>query len=75
MAPDADEQRFSCPFGVTGGPKLLPFQPIKRAIRGEKTESASVACNDSGGPMMNFDDVGLGHGCSFAGMPTLLSKK
>jgi hypothetical protein len=72
MAPDA-EQRFGCAFGVPDGTELLAFQAVESAVRREKPESAIVAYNNSSGPIMNFDDVGFGHGSSFAGMPALLS--
>jgi hypothetical protein len=75
MPPDAADQRFGGAFGVPGGTELLAFQAIEGAVRGEKPETALVACNDSGGPIMNFDDVGFGHGSSFAEMPALLSRK
>jgi hypothetical protein len=66
------EQRTHRKLRIAGGAELAPFQTVERWLGREEAEAAFVACDDAGGAVMDFDDIGSGHGCSFAGMPALL---
>jgi hypothetical protein len=51
---------------LAGRAEIAAIEMIESAIGGEEGEAALVACDDTGGAVVNFDDVGFGHGCSFA---------
>ena len=53
-------------FRLAGRAEIAAIETIESAIGGEEGEPALVACDDTGGAVVNFDDVGFGHGCSFA---------
>ena len=67
------EQRARREFGISRGAKPTTFQTVERSLGGEEAEPALVAGDDACGAIIDFDNVGLGHGCAFAGMPALLS--
>jgi len=46
--------------------EIAAIETIEGAIGGEEGEATLVACDDAGSAVVNFDDVGFGHGCSFA---------
>src|SRR5215475_14325739 len=50
-------------FGVAGRTELATFETVEQAFGGEEAEAALIACDDAGGAVVNFDDVGFGHGC------------
>ena len=60
-----------CPrraLGVTHGTKLAAFEAIEDAIGGKETATALVPCDDACGATSDFDDLGVGHDVSFAGL-------
>jgi hypothetical protein len=61
-------------LGVPRRAKHAAFEPVERAVGGEKPESAFVARDDAGGAVMNFDDVGFGHDASFAAIAARVQK-
>jgi hypothetical protein len=67
------EQRPRRTLRIARGAKLATFETIENAFGGEEAETALVTRDDPGGPVSDFDDIGFGHACSFAGMPALLS--
>ena len=67
------EQRARREFGISRGAELTTFQTVERSLGGEEAKAALVAGNDAGRAIIDFDNVGDGHGCAFAGMPALLS--
>jgi hypothetical protein len=58
---------------ITRGAELAAFETVEHSLGREETDAAFVAYDDTGGAVIDFDDIGSGHGCSFAGMPALLS--
>ena len=62
----AAQYRLRRTFRLAGRAEIAAIETIENAIGGEEGEPAIVACDDSGGAVVNFDDVGFGHGCSFA---------
>ncbi len=67
------EQRACGALRVPGGAKFAAIEAVEGGFRGEEAETALVAGDDAGGAVVNFNDIGFGHGCSFAGRPALLS--
>src|SRR4029453_16726322 len=62
----AAQHRPGCALRLAGRAEIAAIETIESAIGGEEGEAALVACDDAGGAVMNFDDVGFGHGRSFA---------
>jgi len=60
-------------LGLAGRAKIAAIETIEGAIGGEEGEAALVACDDTGGAVVNFDNIGFGHQCSFADNPALPS--
>jgi hypothetical protein len=54
------QQRPRRPLGVARGTKLPAFQTVERSLGRKETESAHVLCDDTCGPVVDFNDVGLG---------------
>ena len=69
----AVEQRSRRALRVAHRAELATFEAVESAFGGEEAESALVTCDDPGCPIADFNDIGFGHACSFAGMPALLS--
>jgi hypothetical protein len=67
------EQRARRKLRITRGAELAAFETVEHSLGREETDAAFVAYNDTRGSAIDFDDVGSGHACSFAGMPALLS--
>jgi hypothetical protein len=51
---------------VAGRAEVAAIKTIESALGGKEGEAALVACDDTGGTVVNFDDVGFGDECSFA---------
>jgi len=62
------EQRSRCALGVARGAKLAALQAVENTIRGEETIAALVPRDDACGVASDFDDIGVGHDGSFAGL-------
>jgi hypothetical protein len=64
-------------FGLARRAELAAFEAVEQALGGEKAEAALISCDDAGGAVLDFNDVGvgldLGHDCSFAGISAFLS--
>ena len=58
---------------LSGRAEVAAIEAIESAIGGEEGEAALVACDDTGGAVVNFDNIGFGHQCSFADNPALPS--
>ena len=61
------EQRSGRPLSVARGAKLAALEAVERTIRREEAISTLVSGNNPGSSALDFDDVGLGHVCSFTG--------
>ena len=61
------QQRSGGPLGVARGPEFAAFEAVESTIRGKEAVSALVPGDDACGSALDFDDVGLGHVCSFTG--------
>jgi len=61
------EQRPRRALGIARGAKLATFEAIENAVGREEAETVIVTRDDPGSPVSNFDDIGFGHTCSFAG--------
>ena len=53
-------------FRLAGRAEIAAIETIEGAIGGEEGEAALVARDDTGSAVVNFDDIGFGHRCSFA---------
>src|SRR5258707_11616787 len=62
----ATQHRPGRAFGLAGRAEIAAIETIESAIGREEGEAALVASDDTGGAVVNFDDVGFGHDCSFA---------
>jgi len=62
----AAQYRLRRTFRLAGRAEIAAIETIESAIGGEEGEPALVACDDTGGTVVNFDDVGFGRDCSFA---------
>jgi hypothetical protein len=68
-------------LGFARRAKLAAFEAVEQALGGEEAEAALISCDDAGGAVVDFDDVGvrlgfeleLGHDCSFAEISAFLS--
>ena len=58
---------------LSGRAEVAAIEAIESAIGGEEGAAALVARDDACGAVMNFDNVGFGHRCSFADKSALLS--
>ncbi len=61
------QQRSGGPLGVARGPKFAAFKAVEGTVRGKEAVSPLVPGDNTCGPALDFDDVGLGHVCSFTG--------
>lgn len=61
------QQRSRGAFGIARRIELAAFQAVERTVRGKEAVTALVPRNDARGSVLDFDDVGLGHVCSFTG--------
>ena len=61
------EQRSGRPLGVARGTKLAALEAVEHTIRRKEAISTRVPGNNPCGSALDFDDVGLGHDCSFTG--------
>jgi hypothetical protein len=55
------------PLGVVCGSEFTAFEAVESTIRGKEPVSPVVPGDDACGPALDFDDVSLGHVCSFTG--------
>ena len=53
-------------YGVSGRAEIAAIETIEGAIGGEEGEAALIARDDTGSAVVNLDDIGFGHRCSFA---------
>ncbi len=60
-------------LSISRATKLAAFETVEHAFRGKETEALFVAGDDAGGPVTDFNDIGIGHDCSLAGKPAFLS--
>ncbi|MEY9112686.1 hypothetical protein ABIE86_001418 [Bradyrhizobium diazoefficiens] len=79
------EHRARGPLGFARRAELAAFEAVEQPLGGKEAEAARVSCDDAGGAVVDFDDVGvglgfelgfkltLGHDCSFAAIATFLS--
>ena len=61
------QQRSGGTLGVTRGPEFATFEAVESTIRGKEAVPPLVPGNNPRGSALDFDDVGLGHDCSFTG--------
>ncbi len=61
------QQRPGGPLGGACGPEFAAFEAIESTVRGKEAVSPLVPGDNTRGPALDFDDVGLGHVCSFTG--------
>jgi hypothetical protein len=61
------QQHPGGPLGGARGPEFAAFEAIESTVRGKEAVSPLVPGDNSCGPALDFDDVGLGHVCSFTG--------
>ena len=59
-------ERLRGAFGLANRKEGAALEAVEQPFRGEEAEGASVTSDDAGGAIMNFDDIGIGHACSFA---------
>ena len=61
------QQRSGGPLGVARGPKFAAFETIESTVGGKEPVSPLVPGDYTCGTAPDFDDVCLGHVCSFTG--------
>jgi hypothetical protein len=70
--PSLIEQRAGGKLGMARGFEVAAFEAVERALGGEEAETMVVRGDDAGGVIMDFDDGGSRHACSFAGFAAAL---
>jgi hypothetical protein len=53
-------------FGVPDRTENAALQTVECAFGRKEAKTASVPGDDAGGAILDFDDIGVGHDCSFA---------